>query len=265
MRIIVCLKEVSDPEASHTQFSVNPQAAQVVPSDDVPRVVSLYDEHALEAAIQLKERVGGEVLVVSLGPPSAEALLRRGLAVGADQGILLADPLFEGLESFGTAYVLSRAIQRIGEFQLIVCGLQSADRGAGIVGPALAHLLGIVSVTAVRGMEVQGDRLMLERNIQGDELIECSLPALLTVGSEINKPRYPALKAFMEARRKEIARWTGADIGVDGAQLEEYARLVEPVGAFILRPSRRSWIIEEDTPAQAGAALATKLRADRVL
>lgn len=265
MRIIVCLKEVSDPEASAARFSVVPEAARVLPSPELPRVVSLYDEHAMEAAVQLKESVGGEVIAVTLGEPSAEAILRRALALGADRGVLLSGPPFEGLESQGTAYALSRAVRRIGEFQLVICGQQSADGGSGVVGPALAHFLDIVSVTGVRAVQPQGGGLRLERSLQVDEVIECPLPALVTVGSEINKPRYPALKAFMAARRKEIACWSAAEIGIDGCQLAAYGGMLEPVDAFLLETERRNEIIGGDTPAEAGAALVARLRQDHVI
>ena len=165
----------------------------------------------------------------------------------------------------GTAYALSGAVRRIGEFQLVICGQQSAGSGSGVVGPALAHFLDIVSVVGVTAIQPQGSGLVLERSLQVGEVIECPLPALVTVGSEINRPRYPALKAFMAARRMEITRWSAAEIGIDGSQLAGYGSMIEPVNAFILETERQNEIIGGDTPAQAGVALVARLRQDQVI
>jgi electron transfer flavoprotein beta subunit len=177
------------------------------------------DEYGLELALQLVEAGGGEVTVVSMGPPEAVAAVRRALAMGGHRGVLVADPALRGADALATARVLAAAIARQA-YDLVIAGMESTDGYTGTVPVTVAELLGIDSVTAVRALEVDTDGLRVERQTEsGYDVATCPLPALVTVTAGATEPRYPSLKGIMGAKRRPFDELSLADLGIDPAEI----------------------------------------------
>src|SRR5574340_410589 len=153
MNIVVCVKQVLDPEIPPSKFKIDPETKQVVPPTGVPPVLSVFDERAVEAACRLKDKYKGKITAISMGSDKAADVIKHAIAMGADDGFVLSDPAFDGVDSFGTAHVLAKAIQKIGAYDVVLCGRQAADWGAGEVGSILAEMLGIPSITLASDIE----------------------------------------------------------------------------------------------------------------
>lgn len=259
MNIIVCIKQVLDPEIPPAKFKIDPETKQVVPPPGVPPVVSVYDERAVEAACRLKDKNKGKITVISMGSEKAADVIKHAISMGADDGFVLSDPAFENLDSFGTAYVLSKAIQKIGAYDLVLCGRQAADWGAGQVGSILAEMLGIPVVTLACDIEASGPNVKVKRIVNdGFEIVEAPMPSLVTVSSEIGLPRLPAGMRLMMARKKVVPIWKVADIGAEAAQLDKANAHSEVTGLSV--PVRKTECeMIPGAPAEAAATLATKL------
>lgn len=264
MNLIVCVKQIIDPETPAAAFKIDPEAKRAIPPKDRPMVVSDYDEVAVEAALRIKEAKGGKITILSLGTPSATEAIKHCLAMGADEGILLSDPLFGEEDRSLTAYALAMAIKKIGEFDLILCGRQEGDWDAGQVGLGIAEILGIPSVNPVRKIEVRDGTALVERIVSdGYEVIEIPLPALVAVSSELGVPRYPTMKGIMMAAKKKVSTWTAQDIGADLERLG--AAKVRMLKLFIPVREARCEFVEAETPEEAGARLALKLREAKLI
>jgi len=213
--IIVCAKQIPDPEAPFSNVTVDVEKMEVVV--DAPNVISPYDENALEAAIRIKEELGGKITVLSLGRKVADTVLRKTLAAGADALILLEDPAFDRLNSNSAAYVLSRAIRKIGAYDLILTGRQAGDWDSGQVGLILAEYLGIPAISLARSVKIQEDRVLVEKTVPvGYEVVEAGLPALVTVSNEVGELRYVSRSKMMALLKRPapIPKW-GAQALVD--------------------------------------------------
>ena len=173
--------------------------------------------YAIEEGIQLKERFGGNVIVVTMGPPQAEAALREAISLGADEGILVSDRAFAGSDTWATSYTLAAAIKKIGGFDLIICGKQASDGDTAQVGPGIAAHLDLPQVTYVKKVEnIDEKHAKVERMTEeGYEVVETPLPCLLTVVKEINEPRLPSLKGMMRSKKAEIKKLIKDDLDVD--------------------------------------------------
>ena len=214
MRIVACIKQV--PET--TEVRVDPKTNALI-REGVKSVINPFDENAVEAALQLREAHGGEVIVISMGPPQAEEALRHALAMGADQAILLTDPAFRGGDTLATSYTLAAAVRKLGEVDLIVCGKQAIDGDTGQVGPGLAERLGLPQVTFAIGLEISDHRLRARRVLDDFfEIVEVRLPAVVTVVKQINEPRYPSMRNVLKAKRAEVAKWSVAELEADTSQ-----------------------------------------------
>jgi electron transfer flavoprotein beta subunit len=259
MNIIVCVKQVLDPEIPPAKFQIDPQAKQVIPPAGVPPVISVYDERALEAACRLKDKLKGKITVISMGSEKAADVIKHAISMGADDGFVLSDAAFENLDSFGTAYVLAKAIQKIGAYDLILCGRQAADWGAGQVGSILAEILGIPVITLACDIQGADSNVRVKRIVNdGYEIVEAPLPSLVTVSSEIGLPRLPAGMRLMLARKKVIPVWKAGDIGAEAAQLDKGNAHTEVTSLTV--PVRKTECeIIGGAPAEAGATLAAKL------
>jgi electron transfer flavoprotein beta subunit len=256
MNIIVCVKQVLDPEIPPAKFKIDPEAKQVIPPSGVPPVVSVYDERAVEAACRLKDKNKGKITVISMGSEKAADVIKHSISMGADDGFVLSDPAFENLDSFGTAYVLAKAIQKIGAYDLVLCGRQAADWGAGQVGSILAEILGVPVITLACEIEVAGTNVKVKRIVNdGYEVLEAPMPSLVTVSSEIGMPRLPAGMRLMIARKKVVPVWKAGDIGAEAAQLDKHSEVTS-----LTVPSRKSECeIIGGAPAEAAATLAAKI------
>ena len=228
LTIAVCVKQVVDPEAPLSLFEIAPDGKNLVPPPGTPPVLSAFDENALEAALRLKDTVGAKITVLSLGNKMAKPVLKKTIAAGADELILLEDEAFEALDSAQTARALARAIEKLGGVDLVLCGRQAADTDAGQVGIGVAALLDLPAVTVARKVEVAAGKVRVERvTADGYEVVEAGLPALVTASNEIGELRFPPVKATIAAQKVQPTVWTAADLGLDLAgaartNLEKY-------------------------------------------
>lgn len=213
MRIIVCIKQVPDTQ----DIKIDPETNTLI-REGVPSIMNPLDAYALEEAIRIKEKGGGEVIVISMGPSQAEDILREAIGMGADNAVLLTDVKFKGADTLATSYTLKKAIEKIGDYNLILCGKQAIDGDTAQVGPEIAELLGIPQVTYVRKIEeIDEKRAVIERMTEwGYQVIETFLPALFTVVKEINVPRLPSLRGKIKAKSAEIPHW-----GLDDIETEQ--------------------------------------------
>lgn len=212
MNIIVCIKQV--PET--TEVKINPETNTLI-REGVKSIINPFDMYAIEEGIRLKEKFGGKVSCICMGPPQAEAALREAISLGVDEGILLCDRSFAGSDTWATSYTLSSAIRRLGNFDLILCGKQASDGDTAQVGPGISAHLDIPQVTYVKKIEEVKDKSMrVERMMEeGFEIIQTPLPALLTVVKEINEPRLPSLKGMLRAKSCQITVWTQKELNLD--------------------------------------------------
>ncbi len=211
MRIVVCIKQVPDSQ----EVRINPETGTLI-REGVPSIINPYDLHAIEAGLQIKEKMGGKVTVLTMGPPQAENALRDALSMGADEAILLTDRAFAGADTWATAYTLSRAIRKIGA-DIVICGKQAIDGDTAQVGPELAEFLDIPHVSYVRKIEnITEGSITVQRLMEdGYDIVESSLPVLLTVVKELNEPRLPSLRGKMAAKKAEIKKLGAKEIEAD--------------------------------------------------
>ncbi len=263
LNMLVCVKQVPDPEGPPSAFEVDREARRVIPKG-IPPVLSPFDENALEAAIRLKEEHGGSVTLLSVGSGLSRAVMLKALASGADRLVLLDDPACdrEKLDAQATAAVLAAAVRSLGGFDLILTGRQAADTNAGQVGLGLAEMLGIPAVPFARKVEVKGAGIRVESVLpDGYAVYEAELPALVTVSHEVGDLRYPSLMAIKQAKSLPVEELTLTGLGVDPAS-ETRLELVS-----LVPPSRerRCRLVEADSPEEAGARLAELLREEKIL
>jgi electron transfer flavoprotein beta subunit len=204
VNIIVCVKQIPDPETPAASFKVDEAAKKVIPAQGIAPVVNPFDPQATEAALRLKDATGGgKVTVISLGADSARDAIKHALAMGADEGVLLSDPSFDGIDNFQTAVALSKAIEKVGEYDLILTGRSAADWDMGVVPAGLGQLLGIPVVTIAKAIESDGSSVKVERVLDdGFQSVEAPLPAVVSVSNEFGEPRYPQLRQIMLAAKR---------------------------------------------------------------
>jgi len=266
MNMIVCIKQVLDPEAPPASFKIDPSSNKVVPSPGVSPVISPFDEQAVEAALRIKDTKGGKITAISLGINLLRDVVKKPLAMGVDELILLEDEAFIEGDSWSTAYALAMAIKKIGDYDLIFCGRQAADWDAGQVGSGIAEILGLPSVTVAKKVDITNGKARVERVIaDGYEVIEVSLPALITVSNELGEARYPTIRGIMAAKKKEPIVWKPADIGVEVSQIGAAGRRTRLLKLFQVVREGKCEIIEGDSPEEAAVNLALKLREAKIL
>jgi len=266
MNMIVCVKQVIDPEAPPASFKIDAATGKVIPPPGVSPVIDPYAEYATEAALQVKDAQGGKITAISLGTNLLRDVIKKPLSMGTDELILLEDEAFEGGDSWSTAYALAMAIKKVGEYDIIFCGREASDWNAGQVGAAIAEVLGLPCVTLAQKIEITDSKARVKRRTDdGYEVVEVSLPAVITVSNEIGEPRYPTIKGIMAAKKKEPIIWKPADIGVDPSQIGAAGRRTKMLKLFQPVHEGKCEIIEAETPEEAGATLALKLREAKVL
>lgn len=258
LNIVVCAKQVIDPETPASAFRVDSEARKVIPAPGVPPVLNGFDENAVEAALRIKDSIEANISVVSVASNFTMDVMKKPLSMGADQLVLVQDEAVASLDAFATAYTLSKAIEKLGEFDLILCGRQASDWDNAQVPLGIAELLGLPCVTIAQKIEIVEQGLIVERAItDGYEVAEAPLPALVTVSNELGEPRYPTLRGIMTASRKTPTVWTTQDLGLDVASLEPKLLLT---GLSTLEPNRQCEIIQGEDEADAGRNLALRLR-----
>ena len=266
MNMIVCVKQVLDPEAPPASFKIDPSSNKVVPPAGVAPVVDPYGEYAVEAALKIKDALGGKITAISLGINLIRDVIKKTLAMGADELILLEDEAFVEGDSWSTAYALAMAIKKIGDYDLILCGREASDSNAAQVGSGIAEILGLPSVTLAKKIDITDSKARVERvTADGWEVVEVSLPALITASNEIGEPRYPTIKGIMAAKKKEPIIWKPADIGVESAQIGAAGRRAKMLKLFQPVREGKCEVVGGETPEEAAANLALKLREVKIL
>jgi len=215
MDIVVCIKQVPDT----TEVRINPETNTLI-RDGVPSIINPFDENAIEAALQLREKNGGKVTVITMGPPQAAEALKSAIAMGVDEVALISDRAFAGSDTWATSYTLSQAIKKLGKTDLILCGKQAIDGDTAQVGPGIAEWLGIPQVTFAVKIEVTNNVAKVERMLEeNNEVVEMPLPGVITVVKQINEPRMPSLKGLMKAKKAVIRNMNAAELEADPANL----------------------------------------------
>jgi len=241
-RIIVCLKHVVDV----TQIKVDATTRRLITSD-APRKISDFDMNALEEAVRIKEKFGGEVVALTLSTEDASSSLRDALAMGADKAFLVKDP---------TSYLLAEAVKKVGSFHLIICGEASIDSYSAQVGPRLAEVLGIPVVTYARRLSLEGDVVVAERSLEDhSEVVKVKMPALVTVTKEINEPRIPSLMDVIKASKKELVTWSLEDLGVSKEKIRAVSSAVQILEVLAPKVERKQIKIEGKNPQEIAEKL----------
>ncbi|MDI6755787.1 MAG: electron transfer flavoprotein subunit beta/FixA family protein [Thermodesulfobacteriota bacterium] len=219
MNIVVCLKPAPDPKRWDS-IQLDP-VTKALKREGIPSVLGHLDKRALEEGLRIKEKHGGKVAVMAMAPPAAKDNLLEALAMGADEGYLLSDRAFAGSDTWATSLVLSRAIKKLGSFDLILCGSYSLDGSTGHVGAQLAEFLGVLNVTQVAAVESITEGALRTKSLmeRGYRILETLLPALITVNREINTPRFTSLLGIIEAESKPLITWSAADLGITGDEV----------------------------------------------
>ena len=255
MEIIVCIKQVPDT----TEVKIDPQTNSLI-RQGVPSIVNPFDKHALEAALQLKDKHGGKITVLSMGPPQAQGALKECLAMGADEAVLVSDKLFGGADTLATSYTLAAAIKAIGKYDLIICGKQSIDGDTAQVGPELAEHLGIPQITYAAAVEVNENSIHVKREKEdGYEVVEGSMQHLITVVKSITDPRHPSVKGVMQANRKTIPVWTADDFAVETNRIGLAGSPTQVKRIFTPKQRIQGEIIQIENASAAAESLVKKL------
>jgi electron transfer flavoprotein beta subunit len=253
MKIVVCLKQVPGT----TEVKINPQTNTLI-RQGIKNVINPFDAYALEEGVRLREKMGGQVIALSMGPPQAAEMLKEAISQGADEAVLLSDGAFAGADTWATAFTLAAAIKKMGGVDLVICGRQSTDGDTAQVGPELAQMLNLPFLAyAAQIQAIEQGKMRLKRMIdEGYELIETPLPAVLTVTKEINQPRLPSLRGLAKARSAKIPVWTAADIGLDPSQVGLAGSFTQVVKIFSPQRQKKGEMLAGDIPQQVENLLA---------
>jgi electron transfer flavoprotein beta subunit len=261
MNIIVCIKQVPDT----TDVKIDPETNTLI-REGVACIINPFDMYAVEEGIRLKEKLGGKVIVVTMGPPQAEEALRETISLGADEAILVTDRAFAGSDTWATSYTLSGVIRKIGNYDIIICGKQASDGDTAQVGPGISAHLDIPQITYVKKIEeinlqrTGGGYIRAERMTEeGYEIIESPLPCLITVVKEINEPRLPSLKGKMRAKKAEIKKWVAKDLDLDPNLIGLNGSPTKVVKIFTPPPRKKGQVLEGDVK-EVSSKLADLLR-----
>jgi len=212
MNVIVCLKQVPGT----TQVQINPETNNLI-RDGIENIINPLDTYAIEEAVRLRERFGGGVTAISMGPPQTESALREAISLGVDEGILLSDPAFAGADTWATSRTLAAAVRRLAQTDLVICGRQTLDGDTGHVGPQLAQMLDLPFIAYVSRIEDVAEGQMRVRRLveDGYEIVASPLPAVITVVKEINTPRLPSLRGIARSKSATIPVWGIKELNVD--------------------------------------------------
>ena len=267
MHLVVCAKQIPDPETPPAAFRVDEAKNEVIPAQGIPPVLSQFDGMAAEAALRIIEAAGdGKITVISLGQESAQAAIKQVLAMGADEGILLEDEVLQGGDSYTTARTLAAAIEHLGDVDAVLCGRQAADWDMGQVGLGIAELLGWPSAIIGKDVKVDDGNMVVERVVaDGFETVSMPLPAVVTISNEIGDPRYPKLQQIMQAARKTVTRLSADELGLDASTVGDAGARLKLERLFIPVVEGEVEIMEGDTPQEQAQALAAALREAKIL
>jgi electron transfer flavoprotein beta subunit len=245
MKVVVCVARVVDTSEPLPLRSVK----GALEEEGLRHILNLADEYALEESLRLKDRLpDSSVTAISMGPPESESVLRRCLAMGADQALLLWDEAFRGSDTLATARILAAAIRQVGA-DVVLCGRRASDGDTGQVGAQLAELLDLPAVTGVLQLEMRDGEAVVHRRLERGrrELLRCPLPALFAVEEGINRPRYPKLRSLLRSLRAEIARHDLADLGLEADEVGEAGSCAQVVGVSPPKPITKGLFIPDSS------------------
>ena len=256
MHFVVCVKQVPDT----TDIKIHPETNTLM-REGVESIVNPFDMYAIEEAIRMKEKLGGTITVLSMGPPQADAVLREAISMGADGGILVSGREFAGSDTWATSYALAMAIKKIGDYSIILCGKQASDGDTAQVGPGIATHLDLPQVTYVRKIdEIDQNHVVAERMLEeGSEIIDCPIPCVLTVVKELNEPRLPSLRGKMAAKKADITQWSADDIECDQSRIGLEGSPTKVVKIFS-PPPRQGGEMLEGEPDEVAKELAARIK-----
>ena len=247
MNVLVCIKQVPDT----TNVKINKKTGTIV-REGVPSVINPSDKHAIEEALSLREKLGGKVIVVTMGPPQSREALHEAIAMGIDKGFLLTDRKFAGADTLATSYTLAQAIRKLEEneskFDLILCGSKSIDGDTAQTPIELAETLNIPQITYVTNLAIRDHTIRAIRDVDdGYEIIESEMPVLITILKEINTPRYPSIRGIVQSFQKEnITEWSSADIDVDERKIGLSGSATQVKKVFTPESKKEGTILQGD-------------------
>ncbi len=262
MNIIVCIKQVPDTQ----DVKMDPERGTLI-REGVKSIVNPFDLYAVEEGLRIKERMGkGKVTAITMGPPQAEEALRDVIAMGVDEGILISDRAFAGADTLATSYTLAKAIEKIGSLWIIICGRQAMDGDTAQVGPELATWLGLPQITYVsKIIEMDEKRIKVERLTDyGYDIVETTLPCVITVNKEINEPRLPSLRGMMKAKKFKAQVWDLSAMDVDKRFIGLDGSPTRVVKIFA-PPAKKGGEKIKGSPEELAAAIADKLEELKIL
>ena len=262
MRFIVCVKQVPDT----TEIKVDPETNTLI-REGVPSILNPFDQFALEEAIKIKQ-ADDEIIVISMGPPQAKKALLKCLALGADKAILLTDRAFAGADTWATSYTLTQCIKKIGDFNIIFCGLQAIDGDTAQVGPEIAAQLGIPQITYVESIEkLEGKRLTAKvQTDEGYKIVEAKLPLLITgITPSSFEPTNPPMMSIMKANKKPLSTWDAEELGGEKDNYGLSGSLTEVIKVYSPPARQQGVVIDEETPEVAVQKLIDLLSNDKVI
>lgn len=263
MNIVVCTKQTPD-----TAAKVEVKEGHVT-WGEAALVVNPWDEYAIEEALRLREKHGGKVTAISMGPESAKEALKTALAMGCDDAILISDPALKGSDTTATATALAAAIQKVGNVDMVAFGKQAIDGDTGLTAIAVAAKLGwspLTYLSKISEIDPAGKTLTVERSLEeGKQICAAKLPAVISVVKDINEPRYPSFMGIRKAAKATIAAWSLADIGVDPATVGSAGSSVTWPDIYAPPPREGNVEIIDGAPEEIAAKLADKLIAEKVI
>jgi electron transfer flavoprotein beta subunit len=261
VNIVVCIKHI--PDAATIRFE---PGTSTVDLTGATWIINPMDEYALEEGLRLKEKLGGKVTAITVGPRASEEVIRTAIALGVDEGVLVSDPLLDGGDAYVTAYVLAQAVNKIGPVHLVLFGKSSSDSDTAWTGPAVAEFLGLPQVTFVKKIEeINETKARVQRMTEeGYDIIETSLPAVITVVKEINEPRLPSLKGKMKAKSYKVPTWTAADLGLEPSRVGKPGAKCEIIKVWVPE-ARKGGTVFQGEPAEVASQLVRALKDQKIL
>jgi electron transfer flavoprotein beta subunit len=252
MNTVVCLKQVPGT----TEVKIDPNTNTLI-RQGIENIINPFDTYALEEAVRLKEKHGGKVTVITMGPPQAEAALREAISLGADEAVLLSDRAFAGADTWATANTLSKAILKLEQTDMIICGRQTIDGDTGQVGPEMSEMLQWPFIAYVSKIEeIKDNYLRVSRMIEeGHEVMETTLPCIITVAKEINVPRLPSLRGIMKSKSVKITTWGINELGADKDEVGLAGSSTQVIKIFFPQRVSKVEVLTGDITSQVNTLL----------
>ena len=264
MDIVVCIKQVPDTRYLN-KVTINPET-NTMKREDIPSIINPFDSNAIEEGLRIREKFGGKVTVLTMGPPQAEKALREAIAMGADEAILLSDIKLAGSDTLATSLALAKAIEKIGDFDLLLFGKQAIDGDTAQVGPEVSEILGIPLIAYARKIEILDEKVKVEESLEeGYKIIEANLPCVITVTKEINEPRFASMRGILKAKKTEILHWNLDNLGLKEEEVGLDGSPTQVVRVFSPPKREKGEIIEGKTIEEKVNKLVEKLKSHRII